>query len=276
MRRAGLLVAVWKEKLNYSQSVAAARGIVQLTLGEDWPFEVAIAPNPFCCVGTAEAIAGSPVSLCAQNVLWEAASGSYIGETTESMLREVNCKYVIVGHSERRLHFGETDEMITNRALNALRVGICPIICIGDTAKHREEGVSRQVIMEQLRIFLEALSDNTKPSDLMIAYEPVWAISTWRSGQPLPSGSEVQDLHAILRALIGEIRNDRFAEGISLLYGGSVSPENSEDYLSQPDVEGALVGGASKSPGSFVQTLRGAKRGLELKRSRTTAGGQPQ
>lgn len=265
MKRQRVMVAVWKEKLTFNQSVYAAEIIVELTNGEAWPFDTAIAPNPFSYVGVNNVVTDTPIKLCSQNVLWIPDSGSYIGETTIYMLQEFKCDYSIVGHSERRLHFNESNDMITNRALAAIRAGICPILCIGDTAEDRELGRGRDVITDQLSSFFKNIPDSVSEKDFMIAYEPVWAISTWRNDAPLPKGQEVQELHAHLRALISEIRDPDFASRISLLYGGSVAPENAEDYMVQEDVDGALVGGASISPERFVETLKAARLGFQKK-----------
>jgi triosephosphate isomerase len=265
MKRQRVMVAVWKEKLTYSQSVSASEKIVQLTERDEWPFATALAPNPFSYVGVNKVIAGTPIRLCSQNVLWNSNSGSYIGETTIEMLLEFKCDYVIVGHSERRIHFKESNEMIVNRALAAISAGIRPILCIGDTAEDRELRRERDVITAQLSSFLKRIPDSVREQDFMIAYEPVWAISTWRNSAPLPSGEEVQELHAHLRDLIAEIKNSDFASRISLLYGGSVAPDNAEGYMSQEDVDGALVGGASKTPESFVETLKAARLGFQKK-----------
>lgn len=264
MKRQRVIVAVWKEKLTYTQSIYASKAIVQMIEGQEWPFEVAIAPNPFSYTGVADVVRGTSIRMSSQNVLWKAKSGSYIGETTVEMLLEFGCNYVIVGHSERRLHFNETNDMIANRALAAIDAGIRPILCIGDTAEDKESNRSKEAITEQLHSFFEKIPNSVGDQDFLIAYEPVWAISTWRNGK-LPSGQEVQELHAHLRQLIGEIRNPDFANRVSLLYGGSVAPENAEEYMAQKDVDGALVGGASKTPESFVATLQAGRLGFRNK-----------
>jgi triosephosphate isomerase len=265
MGRHRLVVAVWKEKLTHHQSVSAAQAIVSLTKDEDFPFASAVAPNPFSYVDVAKAVFASPLRLCAQNILFRANSGSYIAETTIEMLQEIGCDYVIVGHSERRLHFGESNDMIANRALAAVEAKIRPILCIGDTATDRAAGRSKEVITGQLSAFFDRVPATINPNEFLIAYEPVWAISTWRNEQPLPAGGEVQELHNHLREMIAELKTPEFADQISLLYGGSVDPLNGEDYMSQPDVDGALVGGASKTPDSFVRTLKAAELGFKRK-----------
>lgn len=265
MERERLLVAVWKEKLTFSQSISAAETIIRLMKEHNWPFTIALAPNPFSYVGVARVTSSTSIRLCSQNVLWNPDSGSYIGETTTEMLREFGCDYVIVGHSERRLHFGESNTMIANRALAAIEAGIRPILCVGDTADDRAAARSKEVITNQLCAFFDKIPEKVSAHDFLIAYEPVWAISTWRIEQPLPSGHEVQELHTHLRELIAEIRNQDYATRISLLYGGSVAPENAEEYMAQSDVDGALVGGASKLPERFFQTLKAAQLGFQKK-----------
>jgi triosephosphate isomerase len=265
MTRARLVVAVWKEKLTLSQSVAAAHEILKGAMIGRWPFSVALAPNPFSCAAVANIISGSSLHICAQNILWEAQSGSYIGETTAAMLNEVSCQFAIVGHSERRLHFHESNAMVSARALAAIHAGIKPIVCIGDTADDRSKGRSQEVLVEQMRALFEKLPKGISPDSLMVAYEPVWAISTWRSAQPLPTGKEVQDIHSQLRSIIADLVTPDFADRVSLLYGGSVAATNAEEYLAQTDVDGALVGGASVSPTSFLATIASSEKGFKNK-----------
>ncbi len=266
MQRHAVLVAVWKEKLTYNQSVNAAETVVRLTTGQEWPFAIALAPNPFSYVEVAKITSSTHIQVCSQNVLWHPEAGSYIGETTTEMLREIGCDYVIVGHSERRLHFVESNDMIASRALAAISAGIRPILCIGDTADDRAAGRSLETITAQLRAFFDRIPDQVGETDFLIAYEPVWAISTWRIEQPLPSGQEVQELHAHIRELIVEIKDRNYATRVSLLYGGSVAPENAEEYMAMTDVDGALVGGASKVPERFVETLVAARSGFQKRR----------
>ena len=265
MKRHQIVVAVWKEKLICSQSISAAQDIVEMTKDENWPFVISIAPSPFSIVKVFEAVNGSNITVCSQNILWSEDSGSYIGETTSEMLQEYNCEYAIVGHSERRLSFYENNEMIANRALAAINAGIRPILCIGDTADDKKGGRSDEIISNQLRAFFKTVPDEINEQDFLVAYEPVWAISTWRADWDLPDGAEVQRIHSNLRQLIAEIKGQDFASRISLLYGGSVDPDNAETYMKQPDVDGALVGGASKTAEKFVATLKAARLGFNKK-----------
>lgn len=262
MTRRKLIVAVWKEKLTYHQSRVAAKQIAEGVRNRPWPFSVAIAPNPFSYVAVREELWSSGVEMAAQNLLWDTESGSYIGEVTASMLEEVGCEYVILGHSERRLHFSESDDMIAWKVLTAVRHGIVPIICFGDTVEQKKNGETKEVIRHQLGACFDRLGGLLSPSRVMLAYEPVWAISTWRSEHALPPGEEVSHLHGYIREIVAQMAGPEFAMEVSLLYGGSVSSDNANDYLSFNDVDGALVGGASKTPESFLATLHEAAGAL--------------
>lgn len=264
MSRRSLIVGVWKEKLTLNESIVAAEAIYAETKASEWPFTIALAPNPFCYAGVVNAIPREHIHMCAQNVMWDAISGSFIGQTTTKMLNEVGCDYVIVGHSESRGHFFESNEMIADRTVAAIGADICPILCIGEDTDSKEAGSSEEVLRTQLTTVFAKLGETGKLGNLIIAYEPVWAISTSRSAFPLPTGPEVQIIHAHIRRLLREISPDKhFADRLTLLYGGSVSGKNAEEYLAQPDVDGALVGGASKTPKDFLATLRAARRAFE-------------
>lgn len=256
-----LIVAVWKEKLNVSESIGFVDEFARsFGSGSDWPFDVAIAPSFLAFGEIRRRTQPIGVKTCAQNVLWDAQSGSYIGEITARMLNDVGCDFVIVGHSERRLFFSESDAMVAAKARAAIAAKIVPIVCVGDTAEQKEASETESVIRRQLDAFFSEA--DLDPHQFMIAYEPVWAISTWRNELALPSGKEVQGLHEHVRQAIADIKGVAFADAVTLLYGGSVNPTNAEDYFKQPDVQGALVGGASKVAESFLATLNGARLGL--------------
>lgn len=261
MQRKILCVGVWKDQLTFNQSVAAARHIAELTNASAYPFECGIAPSPFAYVATRDIISQHGFETVAQNIMWHEDSGSYIGETTAPMLKEQGCKYVIVGHSERRLMFAETDEIVARKFKTCLDADLFPIICIGDTSEDRAANLSWDKLERQISAFLDG-THKLSPHKFAIAYEPVWAISTWRNKEPLPSGSTVEAIQAQLRSLVAQKTNADFAQTVSILYGGSVNSENGREYLLQPNVDGALIGGASKSPTSYVATLDACKEGL--------------
>lgn len=193
---------------------------------------------------------GSPIALGAQNVHWE-VSGAYTGEISAPMLAELGCVYVIVGHSERRQYFGETDDTVNRRARAALAGGLRPIVCVGETLEERDRGVTAQVVETQTRRGLAGLT----PADwarTVIAYEPVWAIGTGRTATP----AQAQEVHALIRRVIGEMAGAAVAAGVRILYGGSMKPSNARELLTQPDIDGGLIGGASLEAKSFVDIIR--------------------
>jgi triosephosphate isomerase (TIM) len=211
--------------------------------------EVIIAP-PFTALhAVAELLRGSPIELAAQN-LHEAEKGAFTGEISAGMVRESGCAYAIIGHSERRTLFGEGDERIHRKLRAALAAGLKPIFCIGETLQEREEGRMQNVVERQLKEGLNNLTAGDI-SPLLIAYEPVWAIGTGKTATP----AQAQEAHRIIREWIaGAYGNEKAAE-IAILYGGSVTPKNISDLMQQPDINGALVGGASLEVASFVQLV---------------------
>lgn len=211
--------------------------------------EVIIAPPFTALQAVAGLLQGSPVRLAAQN-LHEAEKGAYTGEISGAMIREAGCTHVIIGHSERRTLFGEQDERIRRKLVAALAAGLKPIFCIGETLQEREEGRMKNVIERQIKEGLNNLTaDDIRGA--LIAYEPVWAIGTGRTATPL----QAEEVHHFIREWItGSYGNEAAAE-MAILYGGSVTPKNIAELMSQPDINGALVGGASLDVGSFVQLV---------------------
>lgn len=268
--RHALAVGVWKDRLTFLESLSAAATVSLKMKDLTFPFETAIAPTPIALVSVQNLIERIGMSVCAQNVMWKEETGSYIGETTIRMLSELKCKYAIVGHSERRLVFNETDEVVGRKARDCINAGIKPIVCIGDSANDREQSRTWQVMDRQLRALFQA-EFRPGPSDFSLAYEPVWAISTWRTAEPLPEGSVINDYHREIRNLIAKLRGSELAETLSILYGGSVNPSNGSRYMRQENVDGVLIGGASKEPASLIQTFLACKQGLEERNTRVTA-----
>jgi triosephosphate isomerase len=193
----------------------------------------------------------SKVKLGAQNMHW-IESGAYTGEISAAMLRDLGCDYVILGHSERRTHFGETDEQVNLKAKAALEAGLRPIVCVGETIEQREAGQAEEVVRTQLLGSLSGLRDEL--AGTVIAYEPVWAIGTGRTATP----DQAQAAHAFIRRQIGEVAGDEIADGIRIQYGGSVKPGNAAELFALPDVDGGLIGGASLDADSFVQIVNAA------------------
>ena len=213
--------------------------------------EVAVCP-PFVYIpAVAEAVSGSPVKLGAQN-LCEHDSGAYTGEVAGPMLKDVGCEYVIIGHSERRSLYGETDELTAIKYAAAQKNGLTPIFCIGETLDERESGVTNDVIARQL----DAILDTAGVASLVnavLAYEPVWAIGTGKTATP----EQAQEVHAFIRGKIAAL-DAGVAEGLRILYGGSMNPGNAADLIAQPDIDGGLIGGASLKADDFLSICKAA------------------
>ena len=197
-----------------------------------------------------EALDGTNVAYGAQNLFWE-SEGAYTGEVSAPMLVALGCKYVIVGHSERRRYFGETNESCNRKIKAALEAGLVPIYCIGETLEERESGKMFDVLKEQLAFGLEGF-EPSELENLVIAYEPVWAIGTGKTATP----EEAEKAHEFVRFTIAREFGSDLANHIRILYGGSVKPENAADLLVMPDIDGALVGGASLDPGKFAKIVK--------------------
>ncbi len=244
--RKQLIAGNWKMHKTTSQ---AQEFVLQLLaqIPTDLKCEVLICP-PFTALSkVAEIIKNSPVKLGAQNMHWE-VSGAFTGEVSGEFIKEIGCEYVIIGHSERRTIFGETDEMINKKIKTALQIGLKPIVCVGELLNEREANLTFSVIQRQLD---KGLVDINNIEDLVIAYEPVWAIGTGKTATPI----QAQEVHQEIRKLIREKYGQTYAEKTRILYGGSVSPDNIKGLMQQSDIDGALVGGASLKIDSFVKLI---------------------
>jgi triosephosphate isomerase len=209
--------------------------------------EVVICPPFTSLEAVRQSIQGTPYQMGAQN-MHEQASGAYTGEVSAAMLTSAGCRYVILGHSERRQYFGETDAWVGKKVRAALSAKLIPILCVGEVLAEREAGKTIEVVGRQLRGALEGFS-SAEMGTLVIAYEPVWAIGTGKTATP----AQAQEVHAYIRKVIGELFGAPIAAGMRILYGGSVKPDNIDDLMSQPDVDGGLVGGASLDAASFAR-----------------------
>jgi triosephosphate isomerase (TIM) len=215
--------------------------------------QVAVAP-PFTALAAAvQAAAGSAIEVSAQDVHWE-AQGAFTGEISAVMLADVGCKHGIVGHSERRQLFGETDEAVRKKTAALLAAGVAPIVCVGETLAEREANRTLEVVDRQIREGLAGLSAE-QLGKLTVAYEPVWAIGTGKTA----TSAQAQEVHAAIRKILRELGGP-VADAIRIQYGGSVKPENAQELMTQPDVDGALVGGASLKAKDFLAIVKGALR----------------
>jgi triosephosphate isomerase len=250
--RKKIVAGNWKMFNNLSQSIALISEIKQELANIKPNCEVVICP-PFTSLETASTlIKDSTIAVGAQNMYFE-DSGAYTGEISADMLLSVGCKYVILGHSERRTIFKESDEMINKKIKKALSKGLKPIFCIGETLQEREDNRTEKVIEVQVRSGLAGISAESF-KDVVIAYEPVWAIGTGKTATP----QQAEEVHKFIRNLLTEMYGKEIAENTVIQYGGSVKPENAKDLLSQPNIDGALVGGACLKAASFVEIIKSA------------------
>ncbi|OIQ58757.1 triosephosphate isomerase [Moorella thermoacetica] len=207
--------------------------------------EVVVCPPFTAIAATVNAASGSNISVGAQDLFWE-DKGAYTGEVSGPMLRDLGCRYVIIGHSERRQYFGETDATVNKKLLAAYRNKLLPIVCVGETLAEREAGHTLEVVSRQVREGLKGL-ESGQARDLVVAYEPVWAIGTGKTA----TAADAQEVIAFIRKTLGEMYGET-AAAIRIQYGGSVRPENIAELMAQPDIDGALVGGASLDAVSFA------------------------
>ena len=212
--------------------------------------EIVVCPPFTALSAVAGALAGANIQLGAQNVHWE-KEGAFTGEIAPAMLKEFCVRYAVVGHSERRQFFGETDAGVNKRAKAALANGLRPIVCVGEMLAEREAGKMESVVTRQVRGSLAGF-DKNQILETVIAYEPVWAIGTGKT----PSPAQAQEVHALIRRLLGELFGADVAGKVRIQYGGSVKPDNAKELLGQPDIDGALVGGASLKPGDFAAIVK--------------------
>ena len=249
MARTPLLAGNWKMHGTRDEALTLARGLAQ-NVGKVSGREVMIAP-PFTaleCVG--DAIKGTEIRLGAQNVYWE-PKGAFTGEVSTAMLKAAGCTYVLVGHSERRQLFGETDETVNKRLHAALGAGLHPIVCVGETLREREVGATMAIVERQVLSGLKGVG-KAELSRCVVAYEPVWAIGTGRTATP----DQAQEVHAAIRKHLAKLSDETTADGIRILYGGSVKPDNIDQLMAQADIDGALVGGACLDATQFTRIVR--------------------
>ena len=244
--RRPLIAANWKMHKTPDEAFRDAASIVEMTKKAVNTVDVLIAPSFVCLERTAKALSGSRVALGGQNMHWE-AYGAFTGEVSASMLLACGCAFVILGHSERRQFFGETDKGVNLKTCASLEAGLAPVVCIGESLKERETGETFNVLDRQVE---EGLKNVPFKPDLLpvLAYEPIWAIGTGLTATP----EQAQQAHEHIRAGIAKICGKTLANSIRILYGGSVKPANIGQLMKMPDIDGALVGGASLEPATFA------------------------
>jgi triosephosphate isomerase len=251
--RTPILAANWKMHKTIGEAIAFAQAFVPLVRGVATA-EIVVAPPFHALAAVAREIAGSNVKLAAQNVHPE-KQGAFTGEISPGMLADVGCAYAIVGHSERRALFGESSAFVARKAAALLANEMLPIVCVGETLEEREAGRTFAVLEAQLEGSLAEIPA-ARAADVVLAYEPVWAIGTGKTATP----AIAQEAHAMIRGWLGE-RFGAAADRMRIQYGGSVKPENTAELMAQPDIDGALVGGASLEAESFSRIVHNGKAG---------------
>ena len=236
--RKPLIAGNWKMYKTVREAVETARELVQCTSAVN--VDVMIAPPFTALAPVAEVVKGTKVALGAQNLFWK-NEGAYTGEISPVMLSDIGCRYAIIGHSERRQYFGDTDESVNAKIRAALQHQLIPVFCVGETETQREAKETFSVLDKQVTMGLEGFSSEALSGLLVIAYEPVWAIGTGKTA----TTDQVQEVHAFLRSLVEKRFDNLLAKTVKILYGGSVKPDNVTEIMNMPDVDGALVGGAS-------------------------------
>ncbi len=243
-----LIAGNWKLNCTTAEARELASAVAEGCRGLEGR-EVMVAPTFTVLAATAEVLAGSPVGLGAQDVYWE-SSGAYTGEVSAPMLVDVGCTHVIIGHSERRQLFAETDYTVAKKVAAAHAAGLGQVLCVGETLDQREAGDTMQVVEAQVRHGLVELPADALDK-LIVAYEPIWAIGTGRTATP----EQAEEVHARIRSVLSTVLAPELADRVRILYGGSVKPDNVDELMACPNINGALVGGASLDAESFLRIV---------------------
>ncbi len=247
--RKPIVAGNWKMNKTVEEALLLVEGIKR-ELAECREVDVVLCP-PFTAIkAVSDAISGTHIDLGAQNMHWE-SSGAFTGEISPPMLRELFCHYVILGHSERRQHFHETDEVVNRKTHAALAANMRPIVCVGETLDQREADQTHAVVETQVRQSLAGL-ETRQLIETIVAYEPVWAIGTGRTATP----EQAQEVHALIRSVLREMSDEAVSDSVRIQYGGSVKASNARELFGQPDIDGGLIGGASLDAASFAAIVK--------------------
>lgn len=249
--RKKIIAGNWKMNKTPSETKMLAAAIAEKA--KDAVCDVVICPTAICIPSAVDAVKGSNVKVGAQNVHFK-ESGAYTGELAANMLSEAGVKYVIIGHSERRQYFGETDETVNLRTKAALAGGLLPIVCVGESLTEREQGIMDDTVRRQTKIALLGI-DKADVKKIVIAYEPVWAIGTGKTA----TADQAEEVCAIIRETIKALYDEETAEAVRIQYGGSMNAGNAAELLSKPNIDGGLIGGASLKPDDFAVIIAAAK-----------------
>ncbi len=247
--RKTIIAGNWKLNKTIQESVDTVKKLISELNGAQLP-EVVICPVYTSLAAVAEALKKSTLHLGAQDLYWE-ESGAFTGEVSATLIKDAGCQYVIIGHSERRQFFGETETSVNAKIKAALKAGLTPIVCCGETLKERENGQMNEVLNRHIQGALRSLSYE-EVLQCVIAYEPVWAIGTGKVATP----DQAQEAHAYIRQIITQLYSEEVSNQITIQYGGSVKPDNIVELIGQPDVDGALIGGASLEAETFARIIK--------------------
>lgn len=250
--RKTVIAGNWKMNNDLAQTEKLIVELKNLLKDEKPGCDVIVCPPYTSLSEASKLLKGSNIKLGAQNMYFE-DSGAFTGEVSVSMLKSAGCEYVIIGHSERRTIFGESDELINKKIKKALAEGLIPIFCVGELLEERETGITNDVVKRQVLIGLTGVTEE-EMKKIIIAYEPVWAIGTGKTATP----AQAQEVHEFIRDLIEIDYSLEIANDVTIQYGGSVKPDNAKELLSQKDIDGALVGGACLKADSFLGIIKGA------------------
>ena len=252
MARKIIIAGNWKMHKTNNEAIQLSREI-KMAVSDISKTQVVICPPSTALTVVSDVIGESAIGLGAQNMHWE-KEGAFTGELSAGMIKSTGANYVIIGHSERRQYFGETDENVNKKVKTAIGSGLRPIVCVGESLEEREDNITTRVIEKQIRGGLKDLGQD-EIRQVIIAYEPVWAIGTGKTATP----DQAQEVHLYIRKLIDELFGSDIAGGMRIQYGGSVKPDNADALLSQPDIDGALVGGACLKADSFSEIIHTAE-----------------
>ncbi len=251
--RRPIIAGNWKMFKTVQEAEALTKDLI-LELPDLTNLDVVLCPPFTALYKVAEMVANTNIRMGAQDIYWE-KEGAYTGEISATMLRNVYCRYVIIGHSERRQHFGETNATVNRKVLAAIKASLRPIICVGETLAQREKENFKAIVTDHVRQCLHEIPA-THADEIVVAYEPVWAIGTGRNATP----AQAQEVHALIRSVLGSLFGVKRANKVRIQYGGSVRPDNATDLLGQPDIDGALVGSASLDARSFTAIIKAVKK----------------
>lgn len=249
MSRRSIIAGNWKMYKTVAEAVQLVSSIKK-NVSDITDRDIVLCPPFTALTEVLKSCSESNIGVGAQNMYWE-KEGAFTGEISCLMIKDIGCRYVILGHSERRQYFNETDEKVNKKINQALSVGLTPIVCVGEILEQRESGITEKVISTQVKGCFSGLSSEAVKS-CVIAYEPVWAIGTGKTATP----EQAQEVHELIRSLVEQLAGKDVAEIIRIQYGGSVKPGNIDELMAQPDIDGALVGGASLDAESFTRIIK--------------------